>query len=86
MRFKLIILLRLYALSLSSWRLYGEQGQNLIKVAEHSFGSLWVYSFAKSWQEKGCSSQAETFERFWLTGKIWRFHSFHGNMNDWIQP
>lgn len=28
MRFKLMILLRLDALSLSSWRLYGEQGQN----------------------------------------------------------
>ena len=30
MRFKLMILLRLDALSLSSWRLYCEQGQNLI--------------------------------------------------------
>ena len=30
-----------------------------LKVAEHSFRSLWVYSFAKSWQGKGCSSQAE---------------------------
>lgn len=30
MRFKLMILLRLDALSLSSWRLCGEQGQNLI--------------------------------------------------------
>jgi len=28
-------------------------------VAEHSFGSL---SFAKSWQENGCSSQAETWQ------------------------
>ena len=25
-------------------------------------------------------------ERFWLTGKMWRLSSFHGNMNDWIQP
>ena len=32
----------------------------LDKVAKHSFGSLGVYSFAKSWQEKGCSSQGET--------------------------
>ena len=47
-------------------------------MAEHSFGSLWVYSFTKSWQGKGCSSQAETWqsekytdERFWLPGKIW---------------
>ena len=31
-------------------------------VAEHSFGSLWVYSFAKSWREKGWSSQAETWQ------------------------
>ena len=37
---------------------------NAVKVATHSFGSLWVYSmsFAKSWQEKGCSSQAETWQ------------------------
>ena len=34
----------------------------LLKVAEHSFGSLWVYAFANSWQEKGCSSQAETWQ------------------------
>ena len=36
-----------------------------IKVAEHSFGLLAVSeyrSFAKSWQEKGCSSQAETWQ------------------------
>ena len=32
-----------------------------IKVAEHSFGSLYML-FAKSWQEKGCSSQAETWQ------------------------
>ena len=25
-------------------------------------------------------------ERFWLTGKMLRFRSFHGNMNDLIQP
>ena len=51
-------------------------------------------SFGKLWQEKGCSSQAETWqvkniytdERFWLTGKICHFRRFHGNMNDWIQP
>ena len=34
MRFKLMILLRLDALSLSSWRLYGEQGQNLINYTQ----------------------------------------------------
>ena len=33
-----------------------------LKVALHSFGSLWVYVIAKSWQEKGCSSQAETWQ------------------------
>lgn len=33
-RFKLMILLRLDALSLSSWRLYGEQGQNLINYTQ----------------------------------------------------
>ena len=57
------------------------------KVAEHSLAVCECISFAKSWQEKGCSSQAEKYtnERFWVTGKIWFFHSFHGNMNDWIQ-
>ena len=36
--------------------------ENRLKVAEHSFGSLWVYVIAKSSQEKGCSSQAETWQ------------------------
>ena len=34
-----------------------------IKVAEHSFAGQFVtnnMSFTKSWQEKGCSSQAKT--------------------------
>ena len=63
------------------------------KVAEHSFGSLWVYVIYQimarerlqltSWN---LASEKYTDERFWLTGKIWRFRSFHGNMNDWIQP
>ena len=36
---------------------------NSFKVAEHCFGSLWLYmSFAKSWQEKRCSSQAITWQ------------------------
>ena len=49
-------------------------------------------SFAKSRQEKGFSLQAETWqvkstdESLWLTGKIWRFRSFHGKINDWMQP
>ena len=61
------------------------------KVVEHSFGSLWVYFISRL--EKYCSSQAETWlvkkytdERVWLTGQVWRFRNFHGNMNDWIQP
>ena len=63
-----------------------------IKVAEHSFGSLWVYVICQimarerlqltSWN---LASEKYTDERFWLTGKIWRFRSFHGNMNNWIQ-
>ena len=64
-----------------------------IKVAEHSFNSLWSYVICKimarerlqltSWN---LESEKYTDERFWLTGKMWRFRSFHGNMNDWIQP
>ena len=44
-------------------------------------------SFAKSWQEKGCSSQAETWQvknilmKDCLTGKVWRFRSFHERLN-----
>ena len=63
------------------------------KVAQHSFGSLWVFVICQSWQEKGRSSQAVSFasekytdEIFWLMSKMWRFRSFHGNMSDWIQP
>ena len=67
--------------------------QALLKVAEHSFGSLLVYIICQivarerlqpgSWNLAG---EKYTDERFWLTGKTWRFRSFHGNMNDWIQP
>ena len=32
------------------------------KVAEHSFAVCGYMSFAKSWQENGCSSQAETWQ------------------------
>ena len=35
---------------------------NNLKVAEHSFDSLGVYVICQSWQEKGCSSQAETWQ------------------------
>ena len=62
---------------------------HMFKVAEHSFGSLWVYVICQimarerlqltSWN---LASEKYTDERFWLTGKIWRFRSFHGNMND----
>ena len=65
----------------------------LLKVAEHCFGSLWVYVICQimarerlqltSWN---LASEKYTDERFWLTGNIGRFRSFHGNMNDWIQP
>ena len=64
-----------------------------VKVAKHSFGSLWLYVICQimarerllltSWK---LASEKCTDERFWLTGKNWRFPSFHGNMNDWIQP
>ena len=64
-----------------------------VKVAEHSFGSLWLCVICQimararllltSWN---LASEKCTDERFWLTGKNWRFRSFHGNMNDWIQP
>ena len=63
------------------------------KVAEHSFGSLWVYVICQIMAREGLqltswnlASEKYTDERFWLTGKIWHFRSFHGNMNDWIQP
>ena len=65
----------------------------VFKVAEHSFGRLWVYVICQimarerlqltSWNLAGGK---HIDKRLWLTGKIWRFRSFHGNMNDWIQP
>ena len=65
----------------------------LFKVVEHSFGSLWLYVICQimarerflvtSWN---VASEKCTDKRFWLTGKSWHFRSFHGNMNDWIQP
>jgi len=64
-----------------------------LKVAEHSFGSLWVYAIcqimAREWVQLtswNLASEKYTDERFWLTGKMWRFCSFHGNMNNWMQP
>ena len=58
----------------------------LVKVAEHSFGSLWLCVICQimardrllltSWN---LASEKCTDERFWLTGKSWRFRSFHGN-------
>ena len=45
----------------------------------------WLNSFGRlqltSWN---LASEKYTDERFWLTGKIWRFRGFHGNMKDWI--
>ena len=65
----------------------------LLKVAEHSFGSLWEYVICQIMAREGLQPtswnlavEKYTDERFWLTGKIWHFRSFHGNMNDWIQP
>ena len=66
----------------------------VIKVTDHSFGSLWVYVICQiivarerlqltSWN---LASEKYTDERLWLTGKMWRFCCFHGNMNGWIQP
>ena len=64
-----------------------------LKVAEHSFGSLWVYGLCQimareRWQltSWNLASEKYTDKRLWLAGKMWRFCSFHGNMNDWIQP
>ena len=64
-----------------------------LKVAEHSFGSFWVYVICQIMAREGLqltswnlASGKYIDERFWLTGKIWHFRSFHGNMNDWIQP
>ena len=64
-----------------------------LKVAEHSFGSVWVYVICQimarerlqltSWN---LASEKYTDQRFWLTGKNSRFRRLHGNMNDWIQP
>ena len=65
-----------------------------LKVAEHSFGSLLVYAINCQIMARerlqltdwNLVNEKYTDERFWLTGKMWRFQSFHGNMNDWIQP
>ena len=66
-------------------------GSSIVKVAEHSFCSLWIYVICQimvrerlqitSWN---LASEKYTDKRFWLTVKMWRFRSFHGNMNDWI--
>ena len=63
----------------------------VLKVAEHSFGSLWVHVICQITAREGLhltswnlASEKYTDERFWLTGKIWHFHSFHGNMNNWF--
>ena len=63
------------------------------KVAEHSFGSLWVYVICQIMSRErlqltrwNLASEKYIDETFWLAGKMWRFRSFHGNMNDWTQP
>ena len=65
----------------------------MFKVSEHSFGNLWVCVIYQimargrlqltSWN---LASEKYTDEKFWLTGKMWLLSSFHGNINDWIQP
>ena len=41
---------------------FSVENHHMIKVAEHSFGILWVYVICQIMQEKGCSSQAETWQ------------------------
>ena len=48
-----------------------------VKVAEHSFGSLWVYVICQIMAREGLqltswnlASEKYTDERFWLTGKV----------------
>ena len=36
----------------------------LFKVAEHSFGSLWLYFFCQIMARESCSSQAESYKLF----------------------
>ena len=65
----------------------------VLKVAEHSFDSLWVQAICQimarerfqltSWN---LASDKYTDKLFLLTGENLTFRSFHGNMNDWIQP
>ena len=64
-----------------------------IKVSEHSFGSLWVYVICQIMARerlqlttRNLASEKYTDRKFWMTSKMWRFRSFHGNMSDWIQP
>ena len=61
----------------------------VLKVVEHSFGSLCVHVICQimarerlqltSWN---LAVEKYTDKRFWLTGKMWRFCSFRGNMNN----
>ena len=85
--------LTLDSLQAQNYPLLGLVAAEPFKVAEHSFGSLWVYVICQiktrerlqltSWN---VASKKYTDERVWLTGQMWRFCGFHGNMNDWIQP
>ena len=88
--FPFVFYRRIFNLEIQNFSL---ENHHTIKVAEHSFGILWVYVICQimarerlqltSWN---LASEKYTDERFWLTGKISSFRSFHGNMNDWIQP
>ena len=85
--------LTLDSLQAQNYQLLGLVVAEPFKVAEHSFGSLWVYVIYQikarerlqltSWN---LTSKKYTDERVWLTGQMWCFRGFHGNMNDWLQP
>ena len=85
--------LTLDSLQAQNYQLLGLVVAEPFKVAEHNFGSLWVYVICQikarerlqltSWN---LASKKYTDERVWLTGQMWRFRGFHGNMNDWMQP
>ena len=82
---------RLYLLMAKQWS--AKLSSLTFKVAEHSFDNLWLCVICQimarerlllaSWN---LASEKCTDERFWWTGNNWRFRSFHGNINDWIQP
>ena len=68
-----------------------------LKVAEHSFGSFGKRKVAAHKLKLGKRKVAAhklklgKWKTYWWkilidTDKMWHFHCFHGNMNDWIPP